>query len=83
MRGDLAGAGFAGNLETLAAGEPQEVPGISLQVEADEIRAEQAAHDFFAPRQLAEEIGRGKRDVQEEPNGEIGAFLAQDAGQEL
>ena len=39
MRGDLAGAGLALYVEALAAGKLQEVAGIGLQVEANEIRA--------------------------------------------
>ena len=39
MRGDLAGAGLAFHVEALAAGKLQEVAGIGLQVEANEIRA--------------------------------------------
>ena len=78
---DRCGQGLG--VEAVAAGEFQEVAGIGLQVEANEIRAEQPAHEFLAPRQLAEEIGRGEGDMQEEPDGEIGALLAQDAGQKL
>ena len=83
MCGDLAGTGLAFHVEAVAVGELEEVAGIGLQVEANEIRAEQPAYEFLAPRQLAEEIGRGEGDMQEEPDGEIGALLAQDAGQKL
>ena len=83
MRGDLAGAGLALYVEALAAGKLQEVAGIGLQVEADEIRAKQPAHELLAPGQLAEKIGRREGDMQEESDGEIRALLAQDAGQKL
>ena len=81
MGGDVAGSGLPAHLEALAAGQFQEIAGIGLQVEADEICTQDAAHRFLAPGQLPEEIGGGERDVQEEPDGEIGAHLPEDARQ--
>ncbi len=47
------------------------------QVEADQIGAEQALDDLGAPRHLHEQLDRRERDVQEEPDGQVGAQHAQ------
>ena len=51
-------------------------------LEADEVGAEQALEELAAPGQLQEELGRRERDVQEEPDADVGPQLAQQRGHE-
>ncbi len=59
------------------ADQPDEVLRAAGQLEADQVGAEQALEDLPPPRQLLEELGRRERDVQEEPDVEVGSQLAE------
>ena len=59
------------------ADQPDEVLRGAGALEADQVGAEQALEDLAAPRQLLEQLGRRERDVQEEPDPQVGAQLAQ------
>ena len=64
-------------------GQLAEVPGAAGGVEADQVRAQQPPHDLLAPRQLDEQLGGREGDVQEEPDPQVGAPLAEHARHEL
>ena len=51
--------------------------GATGQLEADEVRAEQALEDLPAPGELLEQLGRRERDVQEEADPQVRAQLAE------
>ena len=55
---------------------------VRRRVEADEVGAEQAFEQLLAPRQDAEDLGRRKRDVQEEADARARHALAQHARHE-
>lgn len=55
-----------------ASGEVEEVCGTAGEVEADQIGAEKTFDDLGTPRHLHEQLDRRERDVEEEPDGEIG-----------
>ena len=57
--------------------QADEVGGAAGQLEADDVRAEQALEDLAAPRQLLEQLGRRERDVQEEADAQVGPQLAE------
>ncbi len=57
--------------------QPDEVGGAAGQLEADDVRTEQALEDLPAPRELLEQLGRGERDVQEEADPQVRAQLAE------
>ena len=61
----------------------EEIPGVRRQMESNHIRPQHPCEDFFPPRQLPEQIGGGKRNMQEKPNGQIGSQLPKHAGHEL
>jgi hypothetical protein len=60
-----------------------EVLGGHWHLEAHHIRAEQALEDLVAPRQAHEELLGRIRDVQEEPDAQIGAQRAKHGRHEL
>ena len=55
----------------------------TVPLEADEVGTEQAVEHLVAPREAHEQLLRGKRDVQEEADPQIGAQLAQHRRDEL
>ena len=61
----------------------QEIIGVDLQVEPNHIRPEQTPHNLLAPRKLAEQVGRGERNMQEKTDAKIRAGLAQNTGDKL
>ncbi len=67
------------------ARQDEEVLRASGQVKTDQVGAEQAVDDLRPPRHLHEQLDRGgKRDVQEEPDGQVGgAQHAQHLGHQL
>ena len=93
--GDLPHTGFAADGQAIrlartggcepadVAGELEEVGCVVDGVEADHVCAQQAADQLFTPRQLAEQLRRRERNVQEEPNFQVRAHLPQNAGQQL
>ena len=61
--------------EQLAAGA-DEVAGVGLPLEAEEVGAEEALEQLGAPRQLREELDRRERDVVEPADAHVGPQLA-------
>ena len=59
------------------AHQPHEVLRRARSLEADHVGAEQALEELAPPRQLLEQLGRRERDVQEEPDPQVGPQLAQ------
>ena len=64
-------------------GGAHEVAGIAGALEAHEVGAHQAVDDGVPPRQLGEDFRRGKRDVVEEADPEVGPRFAQQPGHQL
>ncbi len=74
-----AGRGSPGE----ASGKVEEVLRAAGQVETDEVGTEQSFDDLGAPRHLHEQLDRRERDVQEEPDGQVGAQHPQHLRDEL
>jgi hypothetical protein len=53
------------------AHQPQEVLGAAAQLEAHQVRTQQALEDLLAPRQPLEQLGRRERDVEEEADPQV------------
>ena len=59
------------------ADQPHEVGGAPGQLEADQVGAEQTLEDLAAPGQLLEQLGRRERDVEVEPDAQVGPQLTE------
>ena len=74
---------MAGNGVGEARGQPPKVADAARGVETDEICPEQPLDDPSAPRELHEQLGGRERDVQEEPDAQVGPQLPQRGGEQL
>ena len=63
--------------------ESREVRGAGVQLEADQVGAQEPGEDLAAPRQLHEEFAGWEGDVAEEADHDVGSELAQHLGDEL
>ncbi len=57
--------------------QAHEVLRVAMQLEADEVSAEQPAQNLIPPRHLHIQLRRGERDVQEEADANVGAQFPQ------
>ena len=64
-------------------GQTGEVRRPARDLEADQVGAEQALQDLAPPRELQEQLAGRERDVQEEPDPEVGPSLAQQLRHQL
>ena len=71
-----------GDLEQPPAGA-DEVLGVGLALEAEEVGAEEALEDRSAPGDLGEQLDRGEGDVVEPPDPQVGPLFADHPGDEL
>ncbi|GKT63004.1 LOW QUALITY PROTEIN: hypothetical protein ColTof3_10343 [Colletotrichum tofieldiae] len=60
----------------------EEVAGVLVDLEADQVGPQHALEELLAHGQTSEHLGRGKGDVQEEANLGVGQLLADHAGDE-
>ena len=64
-------------------GKTQEVGGGTRSLESNEVGPQQSFDEFLTPRQATVELNRRERDVEEEPDTQIGTHLTQVRGNEV
>src|ERR1700722_10628488 len=73
----------AGNRACSPPARAAEVGRVTIALEPDQVRAEQACDDLSPPRQLREDLVTRERDVDEDPDAQVAALFAEHQGDKL